>query len=380
MRVCHVITRMILGGAQENTLLTCEGLHARGHDVTLITGPAVGPEGQLMSRATAGGYRVIVIDAMRREIRPWRDRAVGRQLRRLLADLRPDVVHSHSSKAGILARAAAAAVGGMKIVHTIHGLPFHRYESWWRNRLYVALERRAARRSDALISVADAMTAQALAAGVGRPEQYTTIYSGMEVRRFVDRPAETDAFRAAMNLPPNAVLVTQISRLAELKGHEFILAAAGRIADERVHFCLVGDGAWQRRIESRIGAIGLAGKFRLTGLIDPDQVPAALHASDVVVHCSLREGLARALPQAMLAGRPVVSFDIDGAREVVDSETGILLPPKDVEGLRLAIETLASSEELRKTLGAAGRRRCCEAFDHRQMVRRIEAVYERLVG
>jgi len=145
VRICHVITRMILGGAQENTLLTCEGLHARGHEVTLVTGPAVGPEGQLMSRARTGGYRVIVVDAMRREIRPWRDRAVGRQLRRLLAELRPDVMHSHSSKAGILARAAAAAVGGMKIVHTIHGLPFHRYQSWWRNRLYVALERRAAR-------------------------------------------------------------------------------------------------------------------------------------------------------------------------------------------------------------------------------------------
>ena len=380
VRICHVITRMILGGAQENTLLTCEGLHARGHEVTLVTGPAVGPEGQLMSRARTGGYRVIVVDAMRREIRPWRDRAVGRQLRRLLAELRPDVMHSHSSKAGILARAAAAAVGGMKIVHTIHGLPFHRYQSWWRNRLYVALERRAARRSDALISVADAMTAGALAAGVGRPEQYTTIYSGMEVRRFVERPAETDAFRAAMKLPRDALLVTQVSRLAELKGHEFLLAAAGRIADERVHFCLVGDGAWRRRIESQIGTMGLAGRFRLTGLVAPDRIPAALHASDIVVHCSLREGLARALPQAMLAGRPVVSFDIDGAREVVDSETGILLPPKDVQGLQLAIETLASTMELRDRLGAAGRRRCREMFDHRQMVERIETVYGKLVG
>jgi len=380
VRICQVITRMILGGAQENTLLTCEGLHARGHEVTLITGPAVGPEGQLMGRARAGGYRVIVIQAMRREIRPLRDRAVGRELRRLLAELRPDVMHSHSSKAGILARAAAADVGGMKIVHTIHGLPFHRYESWWRNRLYVALERRAARRSDALISVADAMTEQALAAGVGRPEQYTTIHSGMEVRRFLQRPSETDAFRRAMKLPSRAVLVTQVSRLAELKGHEFLLAAAGRIADERVHFCLVGDGARRRRIESQIGAAGLAEKFRLTGLVDPDRIPAVLHASDIVVHCSLREGLARALPQAMLAGRPVVSFDVDGAGEVVDSETGILLPPKDVEGLQMAIETLASAKALRDRLGAAGRRRCREMFDHRRMVDRIEAVYQGLVG
>ena len=380
MRVCHVITRMILGGAQENTLLTCEGLHARGHEVTLITGPPLGPEGQLMDRAREGGYRVIVVDALRREIHPLRDRAAGRELRRLLAEIRPDVMHSHSSKAGILARKAAAQLGGMRVVHTVHGLPFHPYQSRWRHRLYVALERRAAGRSDALISVADAMTQQALAAGVGRPEQYTTIYSGMEVEPFLSRPPEADAFRAAMKLPAGAVLVTQVSRLAELKGHEFLLAAAERLDDDHVHFCFVGDGAWRRRIEAQIAEAKLARRFRLTGLVDPEQIPAALHASDIVVHCSLREGLARALPQAMLAGKPVVSFDVDGAREVVDSETGILLPPRDVAGLHLAIETLAGSRELRDRLGAAGRERCRERFDHRRMVARIEEVYEGLAG
>ena len=123
---------------------------------------------------------------------------------------------------------------------------------------------------------------------------------------------------------------------------------------------------------------GLAGRFHLTGLVAPDRIPAVMHASDVVVHCSLREGLARALPQAMLAGKPVISFDVDGAREVVDGQTGILLPPKDAAGLRRAIETLASSRELRDRLGAAGRRRCRDMFDHERMVERIERVYERI--
>ncbi len=376
MKICHVITRLILGGAQENTLLTCEGLHARGHDVTLITGPPVGPEGELLTRARAGGYRVIVLDAMRREIHPLRDRATYRELRRLLGEIRPDVMHSHSSKAGILARKAAATVGGMKVVHTVHGLAFHRYERWWRNRVYIALERRAARRTDALISVADAMTAQALAAGIGRPEQYTTVYSGMEVEPFLNRPDEADDLRGAMDLPLGAVLVTQVSRLAELKGHEFILAAAERIDDPRVHFCFVGDGHWRARIEADIARRGLSGRFHLTGLLPPAQMPAVMHAADVLVHCSLREGLARTLPQAMLAGKPVVSFDVDGAREVVDSDTGVLLRPKDVAGLALAVETLAASPELREKLGTAGRERCRDRFDHGRMVDRIERVYE----
>ncbi len=380
MNICHVITRMILGGAQENTLLTCEGLRARGHEVTLITGPAIGPEGELLSRARAGGYRVIVLDSLRREIRPGRDRAAAAELRRLLAEIGPDVMHSHSSKAGILARRAAAKVGGMKIVHTVHGLAFHRYESWLRNRLYIALERAAAKRTDAIISVADAMTAQALAAGVGRAEQYTTIYSAMEVEAFLQRPRKTDKVRAAMKLPRKAVVVTQVSRLAELKGHEFIIEAARQIPDERVCFCLVGDGRLRGRIESQIAELGLAKRFRLTGLVSPDRIPALLHASDILVHCSLREGLARALPQAMLAGLPVVSFDVDGAREVVDANTGILLAPKDSPGLKLALETLADCPPLRKQLGAAGQAKCREMFDHNRMVDQIEALYRRLMG
>jgi glycosyltransferase involved in cell wall biosynthesis len=380
MRIGQIITRMILGGAQENTLLTCEGLSARGHDVTLITGPALGPEGELLGRACAGGYEVIVVDSLRREISPALDRQAYRDIRRCLERVRPEIVHTHSSKAGILGRQAAVAVGGMKIVHTVHGLPFHRHESFLRNRLYVYLERRAARRTDAIISVAEAMTAQALAAGVGRADQYHTIYSGMEVERFLSRPAEAESFRASLHLPSEAVLVTQVSRLAELKGHEYILAAAERIADGRVCFCFVGDGRLRETIERDIRRRGLADRFRLTGLLPAEQIPAVMHATDILVHCSLREGLARALPQAMLAGKPVVSFDVDGAREVVDADTGVLLAPKDTAGLALAIETLAETPALRDRLGATGRQRCRERFDHRRMVDPIEELYRRLLG
>jgi glycosyltransferase involved in cell wall biosynthesis len=379
MRICHVITRLIVGGAQENTLLTCQGLRARGHEVALITGPALGPEGELTHRARRGGYEVVVLEAMRREINPWRDWRALRGLRAHLRRLRPDVMHSHSSKAGILARRAAAQIGGIRIVHTIHGLPFHAHQCPLTRRLYVALERRAAARTDALVSVADAMTAQALAAGVGRAEQYTTVYSGMEVARYLDRPAEADAFRKTLRLGGADILVTQVSRLAELKGHEVILAAAVRIPDARVHFCFVGDGRLRARIERRIASLGLAGRVHLTGLLSPDRIPAVMHASDIVVHCSLHEGLARALPQAMLAGRPVVSFDVDGAREVVTPATGILLPPKDTAGLALAIQTLAADAQLRARLGAAGRELCHERFDHHRMVERLEALYRRLL-
>jgi glycosyltransferase involved in cell wall biosynthesis len=380
MRICHVITRLILGGAQENTILTCEGLSARGHEVTLITGPALGPEGELMRRAEGGGYRLVVLDSLRRQVNLWRDAVAYRDLVSWLRRLRPQVMHSHSSKAGILARKAAAKVGGMKIVHTIHGLPFHPYLPPWRNWLYVTLERKAALRSHAIISVADAMTSSALAAGVGWPEQYTTIYSGIDVDAFLSEDRQAHSFRAELGVPPDAILVTQVSRLAEMKGHEFILEAAAGIIDERVRFCLVGDGRLRGWIEAEIARRGLQRRFYLPGLLPPDRIPAVMHATDILVHCSLHEGLARALPQAMLAGRPVISFDVDGAREVVDSNTGILIPPGDVGGLKQAIEVLASSPPFRRRLGSMGRERCRQMFDHKRMVDRIEQLYRGLLG
>ena len=156
--------------------------------------------------------------------------------------------------------------------------------------------------------------------------------------------------------------------------------AAGRIANPRVHFCFVGDGRRRRQVERRIRRAGLQRRVHLTGLLRPTEMPLVMHASDIVVHCSLREGLARALPQAMLAGKPVVSFDVDGAREVVDAYTGLLLEPGDVGGLTTAIRTLAAAPDLRERLGQEGRKRALGRFDHKLMVERIEALYERLLG
>ena len=153
MHVCHVITRLIVGGAQENTLLTCEGLHARGHEVTLISGPTRGPEGSLVERARGGGYRFIELPELIRDINPWMDMRAKRCLETEFAALAPDVVHTYSSKAGILARFAAARARVPQVVHTIHGMSFNRTQPHLVRRLYAWLERRAARHTHAIISV-----------------------------------------------------------------------------------------------------------------------------------------------------------------------------------------------------------------------------------
>src|SRR4051812_36676166 len=178
MRIVHVITRLIVGGAQENTLLSCAGQHDLGHEVTLITGPALGPEGSLMERARTYGYRVEVIDEMRRSILPVKDYRTYRRLVDRFRELKPDVVHTHSSKAGIIGRWAAARARVPVIVHTIHGLAFTASTSRVVNYVYRLLERQAAPLTTKIVCVADAMRDQSLAGGVGRPEQYVTVYSG----------------------------------------------------------------------------------------------------------------------------------------------------------------------------------------------------------
>lgn len=383
MKIVHIITRLIIGGAQENTLLSVEGLHHdHGDDVTLITGPAEGPEGDLFGRAERRGLKVEVFPELVRAIRPLTDWKAYRKLRGAIRRLRPDVVHTHSSKAGILGRAAAWQVGVPAVVHTIHGLPFGPSETALKNRLYIQLERWAAKRCHAIVSVCDAMTEQALAAGVGRAEQYVTIYSGMDVDAFLNPPRCREEVRRELGLAEDEVAFATVARLFERKGHDDILAVAPRVlaANPKVRFVWIGGGIARDRLEAEAERLGVRRAIHFTGLVPPGRIPELLGAVDAVVHPSLREGLARVLPQALIVGRPAISYDIDGAREVViPNATGFLLRPRDFSGLEAAILELAADADLRTRLGAEGRARFAETFRHETMTARLRLLYLRLL-
>jgi glycosyltransferase involved in cell wall biosynthesis len=383
MRIVHVITRLILGGAQENTLLTVEGLHHRHHDdVTLITGPAEGPEGDLFERASRQALKVEVMPELIRAVRPVTDWRAYRQLRKAIRRLKPEVVHTHSSKAGIVGRAAAWDERVPAVVHTIHGLPFGPSEKPWRNRLYVAAERWASKRCHAIVSVCNAMTEQALDAGVGRPEQYFTVYSGMDVDAFLHPARRREETRAELGLKNDEVAFATVARLFERKGHDDILAAAPSVlaANPRVRFVFIGDGILRDRLRVDADRLGIGHAITFTGLVPPDKIPELLNAVDAVIHPSLREGLARVLPQALIVGRPAISYDIDGAKEVIQPDTGILLKPRDLSGLSAAILRLAGDAELRRSLGEQGRRRFADQFRQETMTDRLRELYERLLA
>jgi glycosyltransferase involved in cell wall biosynthesis len=393
MKIVHIITRLILGGAQENTLITCKLLAERGHDVTLITGPALGPEGQLFEQTRGQKYKTIVIDSLRRQINPVYDVPAYRTIRKFLKEIQPDIVHTHSAKAGILGRFAAYAVRrkppglpwGFKpvIIHTIHGLAFHPYQNELINKFYIAVEKSAAKRTDFFISVANAMTAQAFTAGIGHPEQFTTAYSAIEEDDFLQPISERlrRTFRLKYGITEDAVVLVTIARLFMLKGHDYIIESAKRLSKQYKNavWLFVGDGNLSEYYKNQVGSLGLSDRIKFTGLLPPHQIPLAIASSDILVHCSLREGLARTLPQAMLCAKPAVSFDVDGAREVVNENTGRLIEPKNVEQLTNACAELIKDKNLRDKLGAAGRESVKEKFAPKTMVDSIESVYRKLL-
>ena len=384
MKVAHIITRMIVGGAQENTLLCCEDLiQHHGDDVLLITGPALGPEGDLLQPPRKVSVPTEIIPSLRRSIHPWRDWTAYRALKKTLRNFQPEVVHTHSAKGGFLGRLAAWSLKIPAIIHTIHGAPFHPYQGRVTRSFFRRCERYAARKCHALVSVADAMTQQLVEAGVAPADKFQTVYSGMEIEPFLQADENRLQLREKLGFQQDHVVVGRIARLFHLKGHKYLIQAARQVTREhpQIRFLLIGDGLLRTRLEADIQQAGLESFFHFTGLVTPAEIPSLIGAMDMLVHTSLREGLARALPQALLAGKPVISYDVDGAREVVlPDQTGLLLAPQSVEPLAAAIGQLASDPQRREQLGAAGRQLCQLTFCHQQMTRQLRELYSKVLS
>jgi glycosyltransferase involved in cell wall biosynthesis len=386
IRVLHVITRMIVGGAQENTLFTA-ALQTKNprYEVTLLTGIDDGPEGDLHDTARAQGVNLEIEPLLVRPIRPITDLRAFFRLRRYMRDGKFDIVHTHSSKAGILGRMAARSAGVPIIVHTLHSLVFHEYEKAWKNTLYIALKKLCAPWTHSFISVNQKTLDGALAQGIGTPEKHIKIFSGMDLAPFLDVAASLSPAqaKAKAGIPETALVVGKVARLFPLKGHDLFMEAAAKVAAERpdVHFLLVGGGILREPLEAQARKLGIFDRVHFSGLVRPEQVPALIQAMDVVVHSSLREGIARVIPQAGAVGKPVVTFEMDGAPEVIQNGvSGYLAPPQDTTAMAKRVVELLGSEGERERMGREGQKFARENYSAELMVDRINAVYEGLLA
>lgn len=383
MRVTHVITRLIVGGAQENTIASVRGLRQiPGLEVDLLAGPTSGPEGSLESSFAEIPDGLTLVPHLVRPVHPWKDLLALHQLTRLFHARRPDLVHTHSGKAGVLGRLAAARAGVPIIVHTVHGPSFGAFQGHLANAIFRSAEQRAARVTTHFVSVADAMTQQYLAAGIGRPEQFTRIFSGFPLAPYLALQNDP-ALRARLGLSPEDIVIGKVARLFKLKGHDALFAIAPALvaACPQIKFLLVGDGVWRGRFEQMARAAGLQDHFIFTGLVPPGEIPSLFGIMDILVHLSEREGLPRALPQALAAGRPVVAFDCDGAREVCrDGETGFLVRPGHLHGLTERLLLLARDAKLRAELAARGREFVRANFAVELMIANLHRLYVTLAA
>jgi glycosyltransferase involved in cell wall biosynthesis len=382
MRVTHVITRLIVGGAQENTVATVLGLRDKGVDVRLISGPTTGPEGSLETAFDPRPGLLTLVPELVRPVHPWNDFLALRKLTQFFRAQRPNIVHTHSGKAGVLGRLAAHRAGVPIVVHTVHGPSFGAFQGALANFVFAVAERRAARVTTHFVVVADAMKEQYLAMGIGKPGQYTKIFSGFELKPFLTAP-DDPKLRARWGLEPKDVVIGKIARLFKLKGHDDLFAIAPELVREnpRIKFLLVGDGEWRERFEKVVASAGLTKHFAFTGLVAPQDIPSLVGIMDILVHLSRREGLPRALPQALAAGRPVVAYDCDGANEVCfHNETGLLVTPGDPTSLKKSILQLAGDESLRGQFGLRGQKFVQAHFGVEQMVDNIYHLYQRLAA
>lgn len=382
-RILHISTRLILGGSQENTILSCEGQAALGHEVHLAFGPIYGPEGSMLDRVRDfGRIETHEVPHLVRPVRPLADIRAHGELKALIDHIKPDVVHTHSSKAGILGRLAGwHARCTPAVVHTIHGPPFLPGKPF-SNAIYTAAERFAAKRCDAIISVADAMTRQFLERGIGTPALYTTVRSGVDIEPYLTGNPTRDEARERCGIEPHEFVIGTVARLAQDKGHDDLLDALGADLKENDHWRLlwVGDGYLRQHLEQRIREMRLEGRVVFTGLVPPSEVPGMMRAMDVLAHPSYREGLPRTVTQALLAGVCPVAYDCDGTPEICrHKQTGWLIPTGDKAALADAVRHLAARPDERLAMAAAGREVAGREFSAQAMVAGLEHVYAQAI-
>ena len=376
MKICHVITRMIVGGAQENTLLSCRGAVEAGHDVTLVTGPSPGPEGELLKRASCPGLKIVECPHLVRAISPLTDLKAYSFLKKLFREEKYDVVHTHSSKAGIVGRFAAKAAHVPFVAHTIHGLAFHRYEKFWKNFIYIASERAAAPCGKRIYAVAQAMIDQSLAAGVGKPEQYKVVYSGMELEPFLTSKPDPE-LRKSLGIPEDAFVCGISARLEEYKGHRYLLESAKIVTEKHpnTYFLIIGGGSEERNLRNLVIHLGISTKVIFTGFVN--DVAPYYNIMNLNLNCSIgTETSSLALSEGMSLSISAIATTYGGNPYMItDGVNGFLVPERDPAAMAERICEIIENPSLYAQLSKGAYEMYEKKFTASAMTRQLEELY-----
>ena len=376
IRVTHILTTPELGGAQANTLYTVGHLDRCRFAPALVTSP----QGPLAAEMAAlEDTQVTFVPELVRPIRPLTDWEAMERLVAILRQSRPHIVHTHSSKAGLLGRVAARRAGVPIVIHSVHGFPFHDWMPPARRTFYWALERGAARLTDQFICVARSDIKKGVKSGIFTEENVQLIRSGIPLEPFRQAEGLGAGVRQEVGIPPGAPLVAMVACLKPQKDPLACVEVAARVLEQvpAAWFLLVGDGELRSQVMAARRRLGLEERLYLVGW--RRDIPAVMDALDVLVLTSLHEGLPRVVPEAMARGRAVVATAVDGTPEAIsEGETGFLVAAGDIDGMARRVTRLLQDPPGRKRLGEAASKRVSE-FDIDDMVRRQEQLYDGLM-
>jgi len=381
MRIARIIARLNVGGPGQHAISLSAGLDPARFVTTLITG-TVGPrEGDLTAEARTRGVTPVVIPELGRRIHPTHDLVALGKLVTLFRRLRPDLVHTHTAKAGTLGRVAARLAGVPAIVHTFHGHVLDGYFSPTLSRLFLQIERVLARITDRIIAVSPQVRQDLLARGVGRSEQVEVIPAGLDLARFLHGAPSPARLRDMLAIPAGAPLLGIVGRLVAIKDHPTLFQALSRLQTPGPppHLIVVGDGERRQALTRLAQEIGLASRIHFLGW--RTDLEAILGELDVVICCSKNEGTPLALIEAMAAGVPVLATDVGGVGDLIrQGETGWLAPPCDPPALSRAIRDLLADPERRARTVPSARRLALERHNVNTLLHRMEALYETLLA
>lgn len=375
--VLQIITRLIVGGAQETVMYTAALLDKEKYHVEVISGPQTGSEGSLIEETRTLGVSLKIFPRLLREISPLNDAIVLWQLYRHIRKNHFIIVHTNSSKAGILGRIAAKLAHTPIIIHTVHGWSFHDHMSGWLKYIYVSLERLCANLTDTMIVVTKQDIQKGLNHHIGMSAQYCLIRSAISLHEFSVKKFNRQHIRSELGIPTDALVLGNVGRFSPQKNPLDWVLVAGLVSKilPECYFLLVGDGPLKTDVIKAIEREGISDRVILTGL--RRDAARMMTAMDVFLLTSLWEGLPRVLPQAMSMGLPVVSYQIDGIQEIINpAVNGFMYPPGDIVSTANTCVELLSDPQKRKIIGENGKAFAANEFNIDTMIEKISSLYQ----
>jgi glycosyltransferase involved in cell wall biosynthesis len=378
--VLNVITRLEQGGAPLALIQTVRRTNPARFDVTIACGRSEDPALELCGTDAAAGLQLVAIPTLRRSVGLRADLAALVRLVGVIRKGRYGIVHTHTSKAGVLGRIAAAVCRVPVIIHSPHGNILEGYFGPWLTRFFVLVERLVSHCSNRIICLTRQEIRQYLKAGIGSRRQFTFVYNGIDIARYSGRAHSRSPVRRDLGIPDEATVCISVGRLVPVKGHSDLIRGFARALSEHKDLLLLlaGDGELRDELTALVAELRLGDRVRFLGW--RDDTADLLAGSDIFVLPSLNEGLGLVLIEAMAANLPVVATRVGGVPEVVEEgQTGLLVEARDSDQISSAILRLARDRALRERMGRAGRDRADAHFSIQATVRRTEQIYNDLV-